>query len=445
MPDNLEVEINGVSNSSPDKLNDAMWHLDLQSPTDKDGASGKTTTQYPDRPGEPDCIYYLRTGVCGYGSNCRFNHPAYIGQLAQYNNELPERHGQPDCQFFLKTGACKFGTTCKYHHPRDKPIAMQVPLNVYGLPMRQDEKPCPFYMRTWSCKFGVACKFHHPQPAGVSTALSGSGSPTYGSAGSSAVPSSGLSYVGGLPTWPLPRSPSVPGLPMQSPQAYMPLIFSPSHGMIPGQQRWNTYLGTVNPLPSMTSNALGYSNVYNSRYQTESVSTGQAGLSELVPHYPERPEQPECQYFMKTGRCKFGSDCKYHHPKERLASSDAYDLGPYGLPLRPGQAVCSNYTMYGMCKFGSTCKFDHPWTGYYNYGVSMPMLSIVDPTLIPNHIISPASRASKTPPSKSSKLSDQTKFEEVQAEHEVPRTKSLDDAPQEATSFPHTTPTSEHT
>ena len=30
---------------------------------------------YPERPDEADCIYYLRTGFCGYGARCRFNHP----------------------------------------------------------------------------------------------------------------------------------------------------------------------------------------------------------------------------------------------------------------------------------------------------------------------------------------------------------------------------------
>ncbi|KAL3623822.1 hypothetical protein CASFOL_032638 [Castilleja foliolosa] len=30
---------------------------------------------YPERPDEPDCMYYLRTGCCGYGYRCRFNHP----------------------------------------------------------------------------------------------------------------------------------------------------------------------------------------------------------------------------------------------------------------------------------------------------------------------------------------------------------------------------------
>ena len=44
-----------------------MWQLGL--------ASGGGSESYPERPDEPDCIYYLRTGFCGYGSRCRFNHP----------------------------------------------------------------------------------------------------------------------------------------------------------------------------------------------------------------------------------------------------------------------------------------------------------------------------------------------------------------------------------
>lgn len=30
---------------------------------------------YPDRPGERDCQFFLRTGQCGYGNSCRYNHP----------------------------------------------------------------------------------------------------------------------------------------------------------------------------------------------------------------------------------------------------------------------------------------------------------------------------------------------------------------------------------
>lgn len=44
---------------------EAMWQLSV----------GSGSESYPERPNEADCIYYLRTGFCGYGSRCRFNHP----------------------------------------------------------------------------------------------------------------------------------------------------------------------------------------------------------------------------------------------------------------------------------------------------------------------------------------------------------------------------------
>jgi translation initiation factor 4G len=30
---------------------------------------------------------------------------------------LPQRPDEPDCIFFLKNGCCKYGATCRYHHP----------------------------------------------------------------------------------------------------------------------------------------------------------------------------------------------------------------------------------------------------------------------------------------------------------------------------------------
>ncbi|KAL7591992.1 hypothetical protein Lser_V15G33303 [Lactuca serriola] len=90
---------------------------------------------YPDRPGEPDCIFYLRTGLCGYGNICRFNHLTHIGQAnqLQLGGELPERVGEPDCVSFLKTGTCKYGSTYKYNHPRDRRGVGPVVLNMVGL------------------------------------------------------------------------------------------------------------------------------------------------------------------------------------------------------------------------------------------------------------------------------------------------------------------------
>ena len=43
---------------------------------DGDGDGGGGVVSYPDRPGEPDCAFFIRTGTCGYGVNCRFNHPS---------------------------------------------------------------------------------------------------------------------------------------------------------------------------------------------------------------------------------------------------------------------------------------------------------------------------------------------------------------------------------
>jgi hypothetical protein len=79
-----------------------------------------------------------------------------------------------------------------------------------------------------------------------------------------------------------------------------------------------------------------------------------------------RPGQIECQYYMKTGDCKYGLACKYHHPPDWGASLRNCALSPVGLPLRPGAQACSFYLQNGHCKFGPTCKFDHP-TGPIRY------------------------------------------------------------------------------
>lgn len=51
--------------------------------------------------------------------------------------------------------------------------------------------------------------------------------------------------------------------------------------------------------------------------------------------FPERPGQPECSYFLKTGDCKFRSNCKYHHPKHLTSKAQPCALSDKGLPLRP--------------------------------------------------------------------------------------------------------------
>ena len=48
-----------------------MWRLGLGG----SGGEAAGAARLPERPGEANCVYYLRTGACGYGETCRYNHP----------------------------------------------------------------------------------------------------------------------------------------------------------------------------------------------------------------------------------------------------------------------------------------------------------------------------------------------------------------------------------
>lgn len=74
---------------------------------------------------------------------------------------------------------------------------------------------------------------------------------------------------------------------------------------------------------------------YTGAYQTLPSSFGPSSSSQKELSFPERPGQPECQYYMRTGDCKFGSSCRYHHPPELVAPPSNVVLSPMGLPLRP--------------------------------------------------------------------------------------------------------------
>lgn len=93
--------------------------------------------------------------------------------------------------------------------------------------------------------------------------------------------------------------------------------------------------------PISSPSILGSNLVYNPRNPVESGSSGQVHLlSNSSPSLPERPDQPECRYFMSTGSCKYGTDCKYHHPKERIAQSATNQLV---LPSRPVSSFSNSW------------------------------------------------------------------------------------------------------
>ncbi|XVF06956.1 hypothetical protein REPUB_Repub06bG0096000 [Reevesia pubescens] len=374
------VAVTEGTSLSPWLNQDAMWQMNLRSTETMESGP------YTERPGEPDCSYYIRTGLCRYGTTCRFNHPPnrkLAIAAARMKGEFPERVGQPECQYYLKTGTCKFGATCKFHHPRDKAgIAGRVSLNILGYPLRPNETECAYYLRTGQCKFGSTCKFHHPQPTNMMVSLRGS--PIYPTMPSPTTPDQ-QSYPGGISNW--SRASYIPSPRWQGPSSYAPLIFPQGMVSVPG---WNSYSGQLASVSSSENlrQTNGSNQIYGTSRQNESATAGsEASFSQFrsgsVPVgfyalqrenvFPERPGQPECQFYMKTGDCKFGAVCRFHHPRERVLPAPDCVLSPIGLPLRPGEPLCIFYSRYGICKFGPSCKFNHPMGIFtYNYSATSP-------------------------------------------------------------------------
>uniref|UniRef100_A0A7N0VHA0 C3H1-type domain-containing protein n=1 Tax=Kalanchoe fedtschenkoi TaxID=63787 RepID=A0A7N0VHA0_KALFE len=127
---------------------------------------------YPQRPGEKDCTHYMLTRTCKFGETCKFDHPIWVpeGGIPDWKEVppvatecLPERSGEPDCPYFLKTQRCKFGLMCKFNHPKEKLVYLNDKGESGALPERPFEPICAFYLKTGICKFGATCRFHHPK------------------------------------------------------------------------------------------------------------------------------------------------------------------------------------------------------------------------------------------------------------------------------------------
>ncbi|KAK9691767.1 hypothetical protein RND81_09G218300 [Saponaria officinalis] len=54
-----------------------------------------------------------------------------------------------------------------------------------------------------------------------------------------------------------------------------------------------------------------------------------------IEEFPERPGQPDCDYFMKTGNCKYRSACKFNHPIGRGSKLPLPPVSSKGLFSRP--------------------------------------------------------------------------------------------------------------
>lgn len=346
---------------------------------------------YPQRPGEKDCAHYMLTRTCKFGLNCKFDHPIWVPEggipdwkeapLVTTVESLPQRAGEPDCPFFLKTQTCKFGLRCKFNHPRDKIIPSGTLDDTLNLPERPTEPPCVFYLKTGNCKFGATCKFHHPKDIKVAQVLQDTGA---GELRDSLAENDRMvrevKLVKPLISLSPASSHNTKGLPIRPGEVDCPFYLKTGSCKYGATCRYNhpernaidLHVGIV-PIvgasPARNPNFAAGSAA--SIYQAVDPILSQLMLGAGPTIYPQRPGQIECDYYMKTGVCKFGERCKFHHPIDRSAPTQAManqsqqtvELTLAGLPRRKDAIVCPYYLKTGTCKYGATCKFDHPPPG----------------------------------------------------------------------------------
>jgi hypothetical protein len=81
-------------------------------------------------------------------------------------------------------------------------------------------------------------------------------------------------------------------------------------------------------------------------YASSSINVNQSEMV-AVPRevglvLPQRPAEPDCLYFLKHGRCKYGSTCKYHHPMNTTSPVNInndpvrYEYAMYAVPNTTG-------------------------------------------------------------------------------------------------------------
>jgi serine/threonine-protein kinase/endoribonuclease IRE1 len=81
-----------------------------------------------------------------------------------------------------------------------------------------------------------------------------------------------------------------------------------------------------------------------------------AGTPLVAPAFPQRPGRNPCDFFVKTGHCKYAAECVFDHPDAHRVLRNERN----GLPFRPSEPLCAFYGKTGGCKFGPACKFNHP-------------------------------------------------------------------------------------
>jgi len=161
-------------------------------------------------------------------------------------------------------------------------------------PIRPGEQDCRDYLRTGRCKYGESCKYNHP----LNVESGGGVKPTN------------------------PGEPLFPIRPMEPACQYFL-----KHGTCKFGQACKFNHPSGSPLAGdvcMPAGQLVFVTSNNNGITgTSSSSLMQAASSNSsVQVLPQRPTEPNCIYFLRNGKCKYGATCKFHHPLDAINNNN---------------------------------------------------------------------------------------------------------------------------
>lgn len=147
---------------------------------------------------------------------------------------------------------------------------------------------CRDYLRTGRCKYGASCKYNHPSNVQSGGGMKAPLDPTE-------------------PMFPIRPNEPVCQYYMKHGTCKFGQACKFNHPPQPPLQAVVNGRGTVMMSLGRSSSDVPHQLVVNP------LGTDPSG-SMMLQFLPQRPEEPDCIYFLKNGRCKYGATCRYHHP-----------------------------------------------------------------------------------------------------------------------------------
>ena len=75
-PHEEDTRCSGEALASLERASAAVAAKAAERAARRDATNDQTSVEYPVRPGEPDCVFWIKTGRCKFGAGCKFNHPS---------------------------------------------------------------------------------------------------------------------------------------------------------------------------------------------------------------------------------------------------------------------------------------------------------------------------------------------------------------------------------